>query len=76
VPQRPLNLFEALFSGQQNRYPQTPGTQQTAQGQYQAQYQRPGYSAQSAQGQYQQPAYNYQLQAPTEPYPMLRQQWY
>jgi hypothetical protein len=76
VPQRPMNLFEALFSGQQNRNPQTPGTQQTAQGQYQAQYQRPGYSAQSAQGQYQQPAYNYQLQAPTEPYPMLRQQWY
>src|SRR5262245_50414631 len=76
VPQRPLNLFEALFSGQQNRNPQTPGTQQTAQGQYQAQYQPPGYSAQSAQGQYQQPAYNYQLQAPTEPYPMLRQQGY
>src|SRR5262245_50532991 len=76
VPQRPLNLFEALFSGQQYRNPQTPGTQQTAQGQYQAQYQRPGYSAQSAQGQYQQPAHNYQLQAPTEPYPMLRQQWY
>ena len=76
VPQRPLNLFEALFSGQQNRNPQPPGTQQTAQGQYQAQYQQPGYNAQSAQGQYRQPSYNYQLQAPTEPYPMLRQQWY
>jgi hypothetical protein len=76
APQRPLNLFEALFGGQQNRNPQTPGTQQTAQGQYQAQYQQPGYNAQSAQGQYRQPSYNYQLQAPTEPYPMLRQQWY
>jgi len=76
APQRPLNLLEALFSGQQNRNPQTAGTQQTAQGQYQAQYQRPGYSAQSAQGHYQQPPYNYPLQAPTEPYPMLRQHWY
>jgi len=74
APQRPVNLFEALFNGQQNRNPQTPGTQQTAQGQYQAQYHQPGYNAQSAQGQYRQP--NYQLQAPTEPYPMLRQHWY
>ena len=69
-PQRPLNLFEALFGGQQYRNPQTPGTQQTAQGQYQ----QPAYGAQSAQGQYQQPAYNYQLQAPTEP--LLRQHSY
>jgi hypothetical protein len=73
TPQRPYNLFEALFSGQQYRNPQAPGTQQAAQGQYQgqyqAQYQQPGYNAQSAQGQY-------QLQAPTEPYPMLRQHWY
>jgi hypothetical protein len=76
APQRPLNPFEALFGGQQYRNPQTPGTQQTAQGQYQAQYQQPGYNAQSAQGQYQQPAYNYQLLAPPEPYPMLRQHWY
>jgi|GEM_PF-583930 hypothetical protein len=76
APQRPLNLFEALFSGQQNRNPQTPGTRQIAQGQYQAQYQQRGYGAQSAQGQYQQPAYDYHLQAPTEPYPMLRQHWY
>ena len=72
-PQRPLNLFEALFGGQQYRNPQAPGTQQAAQGQYQgqnqAQYQQPGYNAQSAQGQY-------QLQAPTEPYPMLRQHSY
>ena len=30
---------------------------------------QPGYVAQSAQGQYQQPPNNYQLQAPTEPYP-------
>lgn len=70
APQRPFNLFEALFSGQPYRNPQTPGTQQAAQGQYQGQYQQPGYNAQSAaQGQY-------QLQAPTEPYPMLRQHWY
>jgi hypothetical protein len=61
-PQRPLNLFEALFGGQQYRNPQAPGTQQAAQGQY--------------QGQYQQPAYNDQLQAPTELYPMLRQHSY
>jgi len=78
APQRPLNLFEALFGGSQHRNPQAPGNQQTAQGQYQgqsqAQYQQPGYNAQSAQGQYRQP--NYQLQAPTEPYPMLRQHWY
>ena len=72
APQHPLNLFEALFGGQ-HRNPQAPGTQQAAQEQYQAQ---PGYNAQSAQGQYQQPDYNYQLQAPTEPYPMLRQHWY
>ena len=76
APQRPFNLFEALFGGQQNRNPQAPGTQQAAQGQYQGQYQQPGYNAQSAQGQYQQPAYNYLLQAPTEPYPMLRQHSY
>ena len=87
APQRPLNLFEALFGGQQYRNPQSPGTQQAAQGKYQqqpaygaqsaqGQYQQPGYNAQSAQGQYQQPAYNYQLQAPTEPYPMLRQHSY
>ena len=73
TPQRPLNLFEALFGGQQHRNPQAPGTQQAAQGQYQGQnqgqYQQPGYNAQSAQGQY-------QLQAPTEPYPMLRQHSY
>jgi len=62
APQRPFNLFEALFGGQQYRNPQAPGTQQAAQGQY--------------QGQYQQPAYNDQLQAPTEPYPMLRQHSY
>jgi hypothetical protein len=74
APQRPINLFEALFGGQQNRNPQAPGTQQAAQGQYLQQ--QPGYNAQSAQGQYQQPDYNYQLQAPTEPYPMLRQHWY
>jgi|SRR5689334_11015929 len=55
APQRPCNRLEAWFSGQQYRSPQAPGTQQTAQGQYQAQY---------------------QLQAPTEPYPMLRQHWY
>jgi hypothetical protein len=71
--QRPFNLFEALFGGQQYRNPQAPGTQQAAQGQYQGQnqgqYQQPGYNAQSAQGQY-------QLQAPTEPYPMLRQHSY
>ena len=49
APQRPFNIFEALFSGQ---------------------HQQPGYNTQStAQGQY-------QLQAPTEPYPMLRQHWY
>jgi hypothetical protein len=84
APQRPLNLFEALFGGQQYRKPQAPGTQQAAQGQYQGQYQeqyqgqyqQPGYNAQSSQGQYQQPGYNDQLQAPTEPYPMLRQHWY
>ena len=76
APQRPLNLFEALFGGQQYRNPQAPGTQQAAQGQHQGQYQQPGYNAQSAQGQYQQPAYDYLLQAPTEPYPMLRQHWY
>jgi hypothetical protein len=76
APQRPLNLFEALFGGQQYRNPQAPGTQQAAQGQHQGQYQQPGYTAQSAQGQYQQPDYNYMLQAPTEPYPMLRQHWY
>ena len=76
APQRPLTLFEALFGGPHYRNPQAPGTQQAAQGQYQGQYQQPGYSAQSAQGQYQQPAYNYQLQAPTEPYPMLRQHSY
>ena len=73
APQRPFNLFEALFGGQQYRNPQAPGTQQAAQGQYQgqnqAQYQQPGYNAKSAQGQY-------QLQAPTEPYPMLRQHSY
>ncbi len=69
APQRPFNLFEALFGGQQYRNPQAPGTQQAAQGQYQGQYQQPGYNAQSAQGQY-------QLQAPTEPYPMLRQHSY
>ena len=62
APQRPFNLFEALFGGQQYRNPQAPGTQQAAQGQY--------------QGQYQQPAYNDQLQAPTELYPMLRQNSY
>jgi hypothetical protein len=62
APQRPLNFFEALFGGQQYRNPQAPGTQQAAQGQY--------------QGQYQQPAYNDQLQAPTELYPMLRQNSY
>ena len=62
APQRPFNLFEALFGGQQYRNPQAPGTQQAAQGQY--------------QGQYQQPAYNDQLQAPTELYPMLRQHSY
>ena len=76
APQRPFNLFEALFGGQQNRNPQAPGTQQAAQGQHQGQHQQPGYNAQSAQGQYQQPAYNYLLQAPTEPYPMLRQHSY
>src|SRR4029079_15879048 len=37
---RSMNLFEALFSGQQNRNPHTPGTRQIAQGQYQAQYQQ------------------------------------
>jgi hypothetical protein len=58
-----------LFGGQQYRNPQAPGTLQAAQGQYQGQYQQPGYNAQSAQGQY-------QLQAPTEPYPMLRQHSY
>jgi hypothetical protein len=62
APQRPLSLFEALFGGPHYRNPQTPGTQQAAQGQ--------------TQGQYQQPAYNYQLQAPIEPYPMLRQHSY
>ncbi|MFY9685449.1 MAG: hypothetical protein WAJ88_06590, partial [Pseudolabrys sp.] len=72
APQRPLNLFEALFGGQQYRYPQSPGTQQAAQ----RQSQQLGYSAQSAQDQYQPPAYDYQLQAPTEPYPMLRQHSY
>jgi len=76
APQRPFNLFEALFGGQQYRNPQAPGTQQAAQGQHQGQYQQPGYNAQSAQGQYQQPTYDYLLQAPTEPYPMLRQHWY
>ena len=86
VPQRPVNLFEALFGGQQYRNPQVPGSRQAAQGQYQQpaygaqaaqrQYQQPGYVAQSAQGQYQQPLNNYQLQAPTEPYPALRQHWY
>jgi hypothetical protein len=86
VPQRPVNLFEALFGGQQYRNPQAPGTRQAAQGQLQqpgygaqatqGQYQQPGYLAQSAQGQYQQPPNNYQLQAPTEPYPALRQHWY
>jgi hypothetical protein len=76
APQRPLNLFEALFGGQQYRNPQAPGTQQAAQGQYQGQYQQPGYNALSAQGQHQQPAYDYLLQAPTEPYPMLRQHSY
>jgi hypothetical protein len=86
VPQRPVNLFEALFGGQQYRNPQAPGTRQAAQGQLQqpgyvaqsaqGQYQQPGYVAQSAQGQYQQPPNNYQLQAPTEPYPALRQHWY
>lgn len=76
APQRPLNLFEALFGGQQSRNSQTPGTQQAAQSQYQAQYHQPASGAQSAQGQYQQPAHNYQLQAPTELYPMLRQHSY
>jgi hypothetical protein len=76
APQRPLNLFEALFGGQQYRNPQASGTQQAAQGQYQGQYQQPSYNAQSAQGQYQQPAYDYMLQAPTEIYPVLRQQSY
>jgi hypothetical protein len=82
APQRPFNLLEALFSGQQYRNPQSAGTQQAAQGQpqvqsqYQGQYQQPGYYAQSAQGQQKQPPSNYQLQAPTEPYPMLRQHWY
>lgn len=84
APQRPINLFEAFFSGQQYRNPQAPGTRQTAQGQYQQptygaqamQGQQPGYLAQSPQGQYQQPPNNYQLQAPTEPYPALRQHWY
>ena len=74
-PQRPVNILEALFGGAQYRNPQTPATQQTAQGQYQGQYQaqypRSGYNAQSAQ-----PSYNHQLQAPSEPYPQLRQHWY
>jgi hypothetical protein len=76
APQRPLNLFEALFGGQQSRNSQTPGTQQAAQSQYQAQYRQPASGAQSAQGQYQQPAHNYQLQAPTELHPMQRQHSY
>ena len=73
VPQRPFNLFEALFGGAQYRYPQAPGSQQAAQGygaqSAQNQYQQPGYAAQSIQNQY-------HLQAPTEPYPMLRQHLY
>jgi len=82
VPQRPFNLLEALFGGQQYRYPQTPGAQQAAQSQYQGQQHQGQYQAQQ-QGRYQQPAYGaqsaqsqYQLQAPTEPYPMLRQHSY
>jgi hypothetical protein len=75
APQQPLNPLEALFGGQQYRNPQTPGVQQNAQEQYQgqrqAQYQQPGNNAQSAQ-----PAYKYQLLAPPEPYPLLRQHWY
>jgi hypothetical protein len=74
APQRPLNIFEALFGGAQYRNPQQTAQGQHQgqyQGQYQAQYQQPGYNAQSAQ-----PPKNYQLQAPTEPYPMLRQHWY
>ncbi len=64
APQRPINIFEALFGGAQYRNPQAPGTRQTAQGQYQAQYQyqQPAYGAQATQGQYQQPAYSAQLQ--------------
>ncbi|HET7912229.1 MAG TPA: hypothetical protein VFL49_09360 [Pseudolabrys sp.] len=83
APQRPFNLFEVLFGGQQYRpSPQTYASQQSAQRQYQPQ--QPAYAAQSAQRQYQQPAYNPQpqlptppaLPAPTEPYPMLRQHAY
>jgi hypothetical protein len=88
APQRPFNLFEVLFGGQKYRYPaQTSGNQQAAQGQSQ---QQTASAAQSAQGQQKQPTYNsqqpayaaqsapsqYQLQAPTEPYPMLRQHSY
>jgi hypothetical protein len=90
VPQRPFNLLEALFGGPHYRYPQIPGTQQAAQSQYQARYQaqyqgrqQQGQYLVQQQGQYQQPAYGaqpaqsqYQLQAPTEPYPMLRQHSY
>ena len=55
APQRPISLFEALFGGQQYRYPQTPSTQQAAQGQYQGQYQQPAYAAQLQQQQATQP---------------------
>jgi hypothetical protein len=60
--QPPFNLFEALFGGQRYQ-PQTYGPQ-TAQGKPPA--------APPAQAQIPQPA----LQAPTEPYPQLRQHSY
>ena len=79
APQRPFNLFEVLFGGQQYRPPpQTYASQQPAR----RQYQQPAYAAQSAQSPYQQPAHNPQppttpaLPVPTEPYPMLRQHAY
>lgn len=74
--QRPFNLFEVLFGGQQYRYQPPAYSAQSAQGQYQ----QPTYGTQQpAQGQYQQPAYGNQQatpQTPVEPYPMSRQHIY
>lgn len=74
--QRPFNLFEVLFGGQQYRYQPPAYSAQSAQGQYQ----QPTYGTQQpAQGQYQQPAYGNQQatpQTPVEPYPVSRQHIY
>ena len=71
APQRPFNLFEALFDGQQYRNPQAPGTQQAAQGQYQPGAVRSGRVTTRSQRKA-----STSCSAPTEPYPMLRQHSY